>query len=243
VPGTLTPCTVDTPCTIKICDSFGGLGDREQAIALVHEAGHLAGLSGDVYRRGSKFRLLSQSEALGNAEHFALFVRALNGVIKSDLRLSIGGSGGVSRAGGTTGWFLSGFLDLALNRPVFRIYNPVLRLSISGYGVEGSGRDERLEKPHDTAIVASLLGGLRVGSSRGHGGWFGDLLIGGGRAERGGKTKFVFTASASLGYRWERTEISFGASYVRDTTATQGFQNMFLVGANVNFNFLDLIGK
>jgi hypothetical protein len=241
-PGTLQDCG-DPACTIKVCDSFGGLGEREQAVALVHESGHLAGLSGDVYRGKPQFRLLSQSEALGNAEHFALFVRALNGVIKSDLRLSGGAAGGVALAGGKTGWFFGGFFDLTLNRPVFRIYNPVLRASITGYGVEGSGRDERMENPNNTVMVASLLGGLRVGSSRGHGGLFGDVLVGGGRAERGGQTASVFTASASLGYRWDRKEIAVGASYIRDTTAAEGFQNVFLVGASANFNFLDFLNK
>jgi Domain of unknown function (DUF4157) len=241
-PGTLQDCA-DTPCTMKICDSFGGLGPSEQAIALVHEAGHLSGLSGDVYRRQAKFRLLSQSEALGNAEHFALFVRALNGVLKSDLRLSVGGSTGISRAGGTTGWFYNGFFDLTLNRPGFRIFNPKLRLSITGYGVKGSGPDDRLEDPKNTVVVESLLTGVEIGKSRGHGGLFGDVLVGGGRAERGGETRFVFTATADLGYRWDRKEVAIGASYIHDTTAAAGFQNVFLVGVSGNFNFLDLINK
>lgn len=241
--GTLQQCTVDTPCTINICDSFGGLSGPEKAIALIHEAGHLAGMSGDVYRRKPRFRLMSQSEALGNAEHFALFVRALNGVLKSDLRLSLGAAGGVALAGGNAGWFLSSMLDLTLNRPAFRIFNPVLRLSITGYGVEGSGRDERMEKPNNRVLVESLLAGVHIGSSRGPGGWFGDLLIGGGRAERGGEARYVFTASASLGYRWDRKEVAIGASYIRDTTAVEGFQNLFLVGASANFNLLDLIKK
>ena len=242
-PGTLQDCA-DTPCTMKICDSFGGLGPREQAIALVHEAGHLAGMSGDVYRSKPQFRLLSQSEALGNAEHFALFVRALNGVIKSDLRLSGGASGGIAATTkGNIGWFANGFFDLTLNRPGFRIFNPKLRVSITGYGVKDSGPDDRLADPKNSVVVESLLGGLEISKTRGHGGWFGDVLAGAGRAERGGETRIVFTASADLGYRWDRKEISFGASYIHDTTAAKDFQNVFLVGVSGNFNLLDFFKK
>lgn len=228
---------------IGICPIYFTLIDRERAIALVHEAGHLAGLSGDVYKTDSKFRLLQQADALGNAEHFALLVQALNGILKPDLRTSIGAAGGFSFAGGERGWFLTGFFDVTLNRPVLRIYNPVFRFSLTGYGVPGSGPDQALEEPNDKAIVASLLAGVRFQQSRGPGGFFGDILLGGGWALRGADTKFVFNANSSLGYRWQRTEFALGASYIRDTTAAEDFQNVFQIGLSVNFNFFDLIGK
>jgi hypothetical protein len=172
-----------------------------------------------------------------------MFIRALNGTLKSDLRISIGAAGGLARSGGTTGWFVSGMFDLTLNRPVWRIFNPTLRFSLTGYGVEGSGRDARLEDPNNKNVIASVLGGVRFGESRGPGALFGDVLVGGGRAFGREESKFVFTASANLGYRWHRTELAFGASYIRDTTAAKGFENVFLVGASANFNFFDLIGK
>lgn len=243
-PGVLQQCTAEIPCTIHLCPPYFYFGSTERATTLLHEAGHLAGLSGESYIIESQFRLLSQKEALVNADHFAVFVRALNGTLKSDLRTSIGAAGGRSLSrGGGTGWYISGMFDLTLNRPVYRIFNPVLRFSVTSYGVEGSGRDERLEDPSDKAFVASVLGGLRIGSSRGPGGWFGDVLVGGGRAFRGEESRFVFNASASFGYRWQRTEFAFGASYIRDTTAAKGYEDMFLIGASANFNFFDLIGK
>jgi hypothetical protein len=242
-PGILQQCTADIPCTIHLCDPYFWFGSPERATTLLHESGHLAGLPGDVYINDASFRFLSQKSALRNAEHFAMLVRALNGTLKSDVRVSIGAAGGLARSGGTTGWFATGMFDLTLNRPVYRIFNPTLRLSITGYGVEGSGRDERFADPENNTLVASVLGGVRLGRSRGPGGWFGDLLAGGGAALRGDESSIVFTASASLGYRFQRTEVALGASYIRDTTATKGFENVFLVGLSANFNFFDLIGK
>jgi hypothetical protein len=178
-----------------------------------------------------------------NAEHFAMFIRALNGTLKSDLRTSIGAIGGFARSHGTFGWYVSGMFDLTLNRPVWRIFNPTLRFSLTGYGVEGSGRDQSLEDPNNKVAIASVLAGARFGESRGPGAVFGDVLVGGGRAFGREESKFVFTASANLGYRWGRTELAVGASYIRDTTAAKGFENVFLVGLSTNFNFFDLIGK
>ncbi|HEX5732114.1 MAG TPA: DUF4157 domain-containing protein [Blastocatellia bacterium] len=242
-PGVLQQCTQEIPCTIHLCPPYFFFGPSERATTLLHESGHLAGLPGDIYISDSAFRYMSQESALRNAEHFAMFVRALNGTLKSDLPVSIGAASGIARSGGETGWFVNVMFDATLNRPVTRIFNPKLRLSITGYGVEGSGRDERLEDPSNNTFILSMLAGVHLGRSRGPGGWFGELLAGGGRAFRGGESRTVFTASASLGYHWKQTELSFGASYIRDTTAVKGFENVLLFGASANFNFSDLIGK
>ena len=242
-PGVLQQCTAEIPCTIHLCPPHFDLGPSERAISLLHEAGHLAGLSGETYVSEADFRFLSQESALVNAEHFAMFIRALNGTLKSDLRISIGAFGGRPVSKGTGDWFISGMFDLTLNRPVWGIFNPTLRVSLTGYGTPGSGRDERLEDPNNKTAVLSLLAGARFGQSRGPGAGFVDVLVGGGRAFGPDESKFVFTASANLGYRWHRTEFAIGAQYIRDTTAAKGYEDVFLVGASANFNFFDLIGK
>lgn len=237
-----------SPCAqrltpVCLMDSHFGKSSRERAETVIHECAHRSGMSTghpnsveDMYSWTARFTNLSTSDAMQNADSYALFAGAITyGVRVSVLPLiSMGGGLAQSLSGGPTTWSYRVYLGAEFQHPVLRVFNPTIGLSLT---VAGEPESSGTASPVSPSGIASLVAGLRIANPRpgGAGGFYGSVYggpsIGFGGASR--DARLGAEAGVGIGYRWRFLDISAGAGYLHDPGRGAGQENVLTGTVNV----------
>jgi hypothetical protein len=109
---------------ITICDDYFDQGQLDRVTALIHEAGHNAGLIGDIYEWRWPFPGLDNKTRLTNADSFAAFVRSNQypsvAILEHPIGLSVGMGGLFPRGGASARYVVTGEYDVQFKQRVFR---------------------------------------------------------------------------------------------------------------------------
>ena len=225
---------------VHLCgQSYFGLSDREKAKVLIHEAGHLVGLSPtsqtDVYRHLVGFRTLPAGQSVRNADSYALFA---SDVHHKKIPLGVAVSAGLSlgaavapQAEEKAGWFASLYVETTFQHPILHVFNPTLRLSAAYLGLPQTRSQGNARASLDRTLSFGLLPGFRIEDPRPERGSFYLSLFGGPTLAIGPRgARAGAEAGIGLGYRWSRVDASVTVTYSHDTSALKGFENRVLIG-------------
>ncbi len=226
---------------INLCPPYFGKNPKERAETLIHEAAHLVGISvstDDVYDHTQRFRSLPTTEAILNADSYALFASSITEGVPVGFVFSVGATGGalLGSPSGEAGWFASAFVDTTLQHPRLYLFNPSLRFSIGFMGIPASGAPG--ESAPTPSLVYGLLPGFRLENPRPSGGT-GFFSFRGGPTLNLGESGVDFGAEVGVevGYHWRWLQVSAGASYNFDPTAPSGSEHLIRLGPTISFDF------
>jgi hypothetical protein len=224
-----------------------GKGPRDRAITAVHEAAHLEGMSTgspqtnpDIYEFEGRFLDMAPSQAVQNADSYALFAAAIGSQDQPSspqMTLSLGGGYAFSPNADRT-WYFQGTLGREYQHPRLRVFQPSLNLGLTLIG-EMENKQTGAQVP--ASMLTSLLFGLRIGKPRrpGQGGGLEMSLFGGPALSVGATTVDVgAVAGVAFGYRWRMIEATVGAGYVYDPLRSNAeLQNTATLGGSFTFNW------
>lgn len=159
---------------ITLCPGYFDKDFLDRVTTLVHEAGHNAGLAGNVVEWEWPFAGLATATRLGNTESYAAFVRSNAHPALAPLQPTIGvsvGIGGLApSSGGWPRFLVSAETDVILAQRVLRFFDLRLGLRVdvdsSGSVIGSESVGARLFSPtYLTAVPAfiDLRGGFAIG--------------------------------------------------------------------------------
>jgi hypothetical protein len=223
---------------VPICYSKGhaGSSDQVRAKTSIHECAHRVGMSlgrptsvGDIYRFTTHFLFMDTEDLLRNSDSYALFAGAIAEGLPTTLVLSVGGGYGfASSMAGQTTWQAKAYVGGELQRPVFGLFNPSLRLGVTFIGETTGGG----APPSAASFLTSIQAGVRIGDPRPGSAGGGSLSIFGGPAwalstDVFAPSRIGAEAGVGIGYRWRFIDISAGVGYDYDPTRASGSQHLF----------------
>jgi hypothetical protein len=135
---------------ITLCPGYFAKERLDRITTLIHEAGHNAGLEGNVVQWEWPFAGLSDEKRLGNTESYAAFVRSKRYPLLPPVQQAMGVNVGVGFSPGIGGprWVVSAEYDPVIARRVFRAFD--LHLA------------ERLDFDSEGRFIGSLSVGPRI---------------------------------------------------------------------------------
>ncbi|MCG2784879.1 MAG: DUF4157 domain-containing protein [Anaerolineae bacterium] len=220
--------------------------DRVRAQSIIHECAHRVGMSlgepqsvPDIYRHQSRFMFLDPSEALQNADSFAMFAGAVSeGIVTSILFPVIGLSSGFAAPGtGTPTWQARLYYGAEFQNPILGMFNPTLGFGLSLIGETATGTgSEAVTSPG--SLLVSILPGIRIGNARPGASGEGYVSLFGGPALAvgiGGDVDLGAEAGVGVGYRWRWLDVSAGVGYTYDPTREAGMENLATGSVGVTF--------
>jgi len=224
-----------------------GRNPRDRATTAIHEAAHLEGMSTgspstnpDIYRHQMRFLDISPSQAVQNADSYALFAAAIGtDDLPSTILLTLGAGGGLAlspQANPT--WHFQGTLGIEYQHPRLRVFHPTLS---AGFTLIGEAENRESGARASTSMLTSVLLGLRIGRARrpGAGGGM-ELSLFGGPAlslREGSSPQIGAVAGVAFGYRWRMLDFSLGAGYAYDPRRSgAGLEHTATVGGTFTIN-------
>jgi len=224
----------------NICftDKHFGQNNRNRAITAIQEASHLEGMSTgspttnpDIYEFEGRFLDMSPSQAVQNADSYALFA-AVSGTQDqpSTILLTAGAGGGLAfspHADPT--WYFQGTLGAEYQHHRIRVFHPSLNVGLT---LVGEAENRETGARLSGSALASVLLGLRFGKSRRPGAGGGvELSLFGGPALSLKTGDVGAVAGIALGYRWHALDFSVGAGYAYDPgRSSAGLEHTATVG-------------
>jgi uncharacterized protein DUF4157/lysine-specific metallo-endopeptidase family protein len=221
---------------------------KKRAITAIHEASHLEGMSTgssqtnpDIYEHEMGFMDISPSQAVQNADSYALFAAAI-GTNRVPLRtlFELSAGGGVAWSpGADPTWYFQGTLGVEFQHPRLNIFHPTLGVGLT---LIGEAENPETGVRASRSNLLSLLGGFRLGRPRrtGAGGGL-ELSLFGGPAlslrERS-DPQIGAIVGVAFGYRWRLLDFSVGAGYAYDPRrSSAGLEHTGTVGGTFSLNF------
>jgi hypothetical protein len=247
-----TPVCTDAVTNVCLTNNYFSKTSRVRAEILLHECAHRIGLSlggpdFDIYDHRAHFLRLSTSEALMNADSFALFAGAITNGVRTTLLINpvfpygVGLSGGVAFSGGTDTWYARmNYANFEFQHPAMQLFNPNLGVSLTVIGESTS--QSRPTVTASTSLLASLTAGFRITDPRpgpSGGGYF-SLWGGPAVAFSPGSSNFVglgAEAGVAVGYRWRWLDASAGGIYFHDPTRPEGMRDILTLGPTLTITF------
>jgi hypothetical protein len=223
-----------------------GQDGRGRAIVAVHEASHLEGMSTgsartnpDIYEHEMRFLDMQPSQAVQNADSYALFAAAIGTNHLPGRVLFVASAGGglaLSSLADPT-WYFHGTLGFEYQHPRLRLFNPSLSLGVT---LIGEAENPKTGARVSQSTLLSVVGGLRLGPVRrpGAGGSL-ELSLFGGPAlslTQPGRSDIGVVAGIAVGYRWRMLDVSVGAGYAYDPGRTPGLEHTATVGGTFTIN-------
>jgi Domain of unknown function (DUF4157)/Lysine-specific metallo-endopeptidase len=223
-----------------------GRDDHGRAIVAVHEASHLEGMSTgssrtnpDIYENEMRFLDMPPSQAVQNADSYALFAAAIGtNHLPGRVLFVMGAGGGVALSSvADPTWYFHGTLGFEYQHPRLRLFNPSLSLGLT---LIGEAENPKTGVRGSQSTLLSVLGGLRFGPARrpGAGGSL-ELSLFGGPAlslTQPGSSDIGVVAGIAVGYRWRMLDVSVGAGYAYDPGRTPGLEHTATVGGTFTIN-------
>ncbi len=220
---------------------------RQRAVIAVHEAAHLEGMSTgtpqtnpDVYEDEMRFLDISPSQAVQNADSYALFAAAIGSQDQPSTPLktfSVGGGYALSPHADRT-WYFQATLGREYQHPRIRMFQPSLNLGLT---LIGEAENKETGTPVPASALTSLLFGVRIGKPRrpGEGGGLQMSLFGGPALSlQTGKVDLGAVAGVAFGYRWRMIEATVGAGYAYDPLRSNAeLQHTATLGGSLTFNW------
>jgi hypothetical protein len=210
-----------------------GTDDRERAETVVHECAHRVGMSlgaptsvEDMYRFTARFMNLNTSDALQNADSFAMFAGAVTEGVRLSVAPLFSMTGGVAGVPGDPAtWRYRIYGGAEFQHPVLHLFNPTIGLAATFIG--NSADRTPTEPSSSPSILLSLIGGVRLTNPRpgGAGGPYVDLS-GGPSVSFIGGPKIGAEAGVAVGYRWRWLDVSVGAGYDYDPNRDAGSRHI-----------------
>jgi hypothetical protein len=234
----------------NICFTNNHFGEtnRNRAITAIHEAAHLEGMSTgppntdtnpDIYEFEGRFLDMSPSQAVQDADSYALFAAVIGTQDQPSTRLfTVGAGGGLAfspHADPT--WYFQGTLGGEYQHPRLRVFHPSLNIGLTLIG-EPVSRETGARL--SGSALASVLLGLRIGKSRrpGAGGGL-EVSLFGGPALSLPTGDIGAVAGVALGYRWHALDLSVGAGYAYDPGRSgAGLEHTATVGGSFTLAIL-----
>lgn len=251
-------CVWNTPvCTDKVTDvcltnNYFSKSDRVKAEVLIHECAHRVGLSlggpdFDIYDHRARFLTLSTSEALMNADSFALFAGAITHGVRTTLLINpvfpfgVSFSGGPAFSGGSDSWYARmNYANFEFQHPAIQLFNPNFGVSFTLLGESTSPTNPGITA--STSLLTSLTAGFRITDPR-------PGPSGGGYFSMWGGPALAFSPSSSnivglgaeagvaVGYRWRWLDASAGGIYFHDPTRPEGMRDILTLGPTLTITF------
>jgi hypothetical protein len=193
----------------------------------------------DIYENEMRFLDMSPSQAVQNADSYALFAAAIGtNDLPSMKLLTLGAAGGLALSAlADPTWYFQGTLGLELQHPRLRVFNPTLQLGLTLIG-EAENKEASIRASQSTLI--SVLGGFRIGKARrpGTGSGLEMSLFGGPSLSVAGlSTGLGAVAGVAFGYRWRMVDVSVGTGYAYDPLRSQaGLEHTVTVGGTFTIN-------
>jgi hypothetical protein len=237
---------------VCLTNNYFSKSARVRAEVLIHECAHRIGLSlggpeFDIYDHRAHFLRLSTSEALMNADSFALFAGAITDGVRTTLLINpvfpfgVGLSGGAAFSGGTNTWYARmNYANFELQHPAIQLFNPNFGISFTLIGESTSTTDRSVTA--STSFLASLTAGFRITDPRpgpSGGGYF-SLWGGPAIGISAGSTNPVglgAEAGVAVGYRWRWLDASAGGIYFHDPTRPEGMRDILTLGPTLTITF------
>jgi hypothetical protein len=182
----------------------------------------------DIYGDTSRFRYLSTPTALLNSDSFALFAGSVTRGPRSTILLTagagVGPAVGLGSARGT--WHARFVAGAELQNPVLGMFSPTLGIGLTLIG-ERTAPGTTTLRP-STAMVESLLAGVRIGNPRPGSAGGGYVSLFGGPALAVGARGAGLGAEAgvALGYRWRWIDVSAGVGYDYNPVTVPGMEHV-----------------
>jgi hypothetical protein len=233
-----TPICTDAVTNVCLTNSYFSKSDRVRAEVLIHECAHRIGLSlggsdFDIYNHRAHFLRLSTSEALMNADSFALFAGAITNGVRTTLLINpvfpfgVGLSGGGAFSGGTNTWYARmNYANFEFQHPAIQLFNPNFGVSLTLIGDSTSTTDRSVTA--STSFLASLTAGFRITDPRP-----GPSIAAGSSNPIG----IGAEAGVAVGYRWRWLDASAGGIYLHDPTRPEGMRDILTLGPTLTITF------
>jgi hypothetical protein len=214
---------------------------RGRAHTAIHEVSHLEGMSisekksnPDIYQDQGRFLDMPPSQAMQNADSYALFATTIGTRNQQTTFLfvpSVSFGRAFSLHADPT-WYYQGTLGVEAQHPRLRVFHPGLSLGIT---LIGDAENKETGGQASTSMLVSLLGSLRIGKSRrpGAGGGLEFSLYGGPAVTiaPGKEGEIGAVAGVAFGYRWHMLDFTVGAGYAYDPSRSDvGLQHLATVG-------------
>jgi hypothetical protein len=195
----------------------------------------------DIYDFTWRFLGLDTTEALLNADSYALFAGGIVNGIRTTILFpvfSVSG-GGVTTQRGPESWYGRMYLGAEFQHPVLRVFNPTI-----GFSATLIGETQSLTGTpgaNGPSVLASVLAGVRITDPRPGTGGAGYVNLFGGpslainpSAPEGRQRALGAEAGIGIGYRWRWLDVGLTGGVFVDPTRDEGRQRLLFGGLSIS---------